>query len=79
MKYRLSSDETIAVASRVEILVSGVTDVLTLLREREGDGEVFATHAGVARDALDNLLFELRKRSRKLSSETTSGAASTNA
>jgi hypothetical protein len=68
-----------ALASRVQILVCGVTDVLTLLREREGTDAVLAAHAGVARHALDNLLFELRKSSRKAPTETASGAASTSA
>jgi hypothetical protein len=73
MKYRLSSNETSALTSRVQTLLNGVTDVLTLLQEREGD-EVLAAHTNVARDALENLVFELRKR--KPAAEA-SGAAST--
>lgn len=58
-------DERITAARRLEQLASELSGIVTLLRSGGDDCEDLMDDARAARDHLDNLAIELRKRFRK--------------
>lgn len=61
----LGGDEKITAARKLEELVSELSEIVTILRSSGEDCEDLMDDARAARDHLDNLVIELRKRARR--------------